>query len=431
MAMSDNTSLVALVVAVVALAIASIQLTQQLLATGYVIRKCDRIATGGLTKGGTRKWHWRQFRFTVKYQAIVFSLPPSLYGSLGLKPAIQVAHYDLEIANRARSARPRRSPAQGCWVSLVQDLVHFSCLNPQHIGLSAESGDRIPDDLTVAPTKIDAITVLLCSIAMGMQVFKYSPTTGEVVLGGGSRSISSSAHPILGGLLHYSFFSNQPVIGKARAMRHGRALRNDKGVWANAVFGMFRDRSFRPGFQTLEDLRPRWKKLVLQEGWPNEGLGEDASRAACFLTFAYVDYYIVAPPSVSRYGCVSFAEAILKMQHWEILLESFTINKVDAVYDIGESFRHSRSDFVNFWGCSSPFLPWPQCDFPFLLMDHERDAVPDYERFLVFSALLEDLKPFRDAYGTDRQRYKKDLQDPSSYISPEVAWEMIQRLDQC
>ena len=53
--MVDTTALVALIVAAVALVIALAQLTQQLLATGYVIRKCDRIVTGGVTKGGTRQ----------------------------------------------------------------------------------------------------------------------------------------------------------------------------------------------------------------------------------------------------------------------------------------------------------------------------------------------------------------------------------------
>lgn len=68
--MSDTAALAALVVAAVALLIASAQLTQQLLSTAYVIRKCDRIVTGGLTRGGTRQFHWRQFRFTVKYQTL-------------------------------------------------------------------------------------------------------------------------------------------------------------------------------------------------------------------------------------------------------------------------------------------------------------------------------------------------------------------------
>ena len=55
--MADVSALAALVVAAVALLIAGLQLTQQLLATAYVIRKCDRLVTGGVTKGGIRQWH--------------------------------------------------------------------------------------------------------------------------------------------------------------------------------------------------------------------------------------------------------------------------------------------------------------------------------------------------------------------------------------
>ena len=52
--MVDTTALVALVVAGVALVVAADQLTLQLMATAYVIRKCDGIVTGGLTINNQR-----------------------------------------------------------------------------------------------------------------------------------------------------------------------------------------------------------------------------------------------------------------------------------------------------------------------------------------------------------------------------------------
>ena len=88
--MVDTAALAALVVAAVALVVAAAQLTQQLMATAYVIKKCDRIVTGGITRGGTRQWHWRQFRFTVKYQAVIFALPRPVYETLGISSTIQV-----------------------------------------------------------------------------------------------------------------------------------------------------------------------------------------------------------------------------------------------------------------------------------------------------------------------------------------------------
>lgn len=110
--MQDTAALAALVVAVVALVVAAAQLTQQFMATAYVIRKCDRIVTGGLTKGGNRQWHWRQFRFTVKYQAILFALPPSIYSALGVSPTVQVDTPSPEIWHKANKIRELRKSSQ-------------------------------------------------------------------------------------------------------------------------------------------------------------------------------------------------------------------------------------------------------------------------------------------------------------------------------
>ncbi len=287
--MQDTSALVALVVAVVALFVAVAQLTQQVMATAYVIRKCDRIVTGGLTKGGVRQWHWRQFRFTVNYQAIVFALPASIYSALGVSPTVQVDPPSLEVWHKANEIREMRKSSQGCWVSFVQDLAVFSCLRPENVGVKEESGDRIPDDLTVAPTRVDAITVMLTCVAMGMQVSRYSPTTGEITLAGGVGGISSSVHPVLGCLLHYSVFSNEPAIGVETARRHGLALRQKHGVWANTVFGRFMDRSYRPEMTTLEILRSRKLAALKAQGWPENSYNDTIGGAACFMAFAHVD----------------------------------------------------------------------------------------------------------------------------------------------
>lgn len=287
--MQDTSALAALVIAIVALAVAFAQLTQQVMATAYVIRKCDRIVTGGLTKGGIRQWHWRQFRFTVKYQAIVFALPASIYSALGVSQTVQVDPPAQEVWQEAHKTRGSRKSSQGCWVSFVQDLVMFTCLRPKDIGVMEESGDRIPDDLTVAPTRVDAITVMLTCIAMGMQVSRYSPTTGEITLSGGVGGVSSSIHPVLGCLLHYSVFANEPTIGLETAKRHGRALRQEHGVWANTVFGRFMDRSYRPEMTDLKALRSRKLAVLQAQGWPVNSFNDTIGGAACFMAFAHVD----------------------------------------------------------------------------------------------------------------------------------------------
>lgn len=88
--MVNVSALAALIVAAVALLIAGLQLAQALLATAYVIKKCDRLVTGGVTRGGIREWHWRQFRFTVKYEAILFALPTPVYTDLGVRSTVEI-----------------------------------------------------------------------------------------------------------------------------------------------------------------------------------------------------------------------------------------------------------------------------------------------------------------------------------------------------
>ena len=133
----------------------------------------------------------------------------------------------------------------------VQDLVMSDCLLAEDVCVKAESGDRMPEDLALAPPRVDALTVLLTCIAMGMQVFRYSPTTGEIALAGGLGGVSSSAHPVLGCLLHYSVFANEPNTGFKVSKRHSHALGQENGVWANAVFGRFKYWSYWPDSNTL------------------------------------------------------------------------------------------------------------------------------------------------------------------------------------
>ncbi|TGO56794.1 hypothetical protein BCON_0073g00280 [Botryotinia convoluta] len=83
--MTDFIALVALIVALIALVVAVFQLAQQLMATGYVVRKCDSVVSGGVIRGGTRKFHWKQYCFTVKYQAVTFASPMASAPRLPLK----------------------------------------------------------------------------------------------------------------------------------------------------------------------------------------------------------------------------------------------------------------------------------------------------------------------------------------------------------
>ncbi|MCJ1422901.1 hypothetical protein MMC29_000781 [Sticta canariensis] len=429
--MPDNATLVALVVSAVALVVAASQLTQQLLATAYVIKKCDRIVTGGVTKGGTRQWHWRQFRFTVKYQGICFALPAPLYSALGVQSTVQVDSPSRELWTRAMITRPKRTITQACWISFIQDLVKSDCIKSDGICLKEESGDRIPEDLTVAPTRVDAITVMLVCLAMGMQVSKYVPTTGEISMAGGLGGISSAIHPVLGRLLHYNVFASDPIIGFETARRHGHALVQEKGVWANAVFGRFKDRSYRPEFIAFEALQARKFDVLLAKGWPQENYADTVGGAAGFLAFTHVDVYEAVPPSSVRRWCAHFAEIIVKSHLVQLAKELKEHSGVQV--DLTPSpLDETREVFIDRYGCSSPYLPWEdlysgavgsakiiELD---LQLDNHPSLSPESASVLACPGLI------TCASGTNSQEF--DERDPSSYVPMVVAWEAIILADQ-
>ena len=430
--MPDTASLVALVVAGVALVVAGAQLTQQLLATAYVLRKCDSIVTGGLIKGGTRKWHWRQFRFTVHYQIVVFTLPPSIYESLGITSTIQISSPSPEVWRRAKERTKQRTSLQACWVTLLEDLVDTGCMLETDIGIRQEAGDRIPDDLTVAPTRVDCMALLLTSIAMGMQIYKYSPTTGELTFGG-IGNLSSSAHPVLGGLLHYSAISEDPK-GRDLRKRHCHALRHSEGVWANAVFGRFRDRSFRPEMVPLNLLMDRKYSVLQENGWsvvkPEEDM-DTIGGAASFMAFGDVDVYELVPPSVVRSYAAHFAEVIVKAHHIEVV--KLHLERQDNSEDSPKSHTPKLTIYNLITSrCSSPTL------FVNPLVDAEKvsDLQKELEsgqvtavKDLPSQGIIECLRT-QSVHGyLDVDDLYDDGQDPSTYCSSDLLWEMIRHID--
>ena len=433
--MVDTTALVALVVAAVALVIALTQLAQQLLATAYVIRKCDSIVTGTLTKGGSRQWHWRQFRFTVIYQSIVFTLPSSVYRDLGIISTVQISQTissltaSIKIRDRAKETRPKRTSSQACWISLLQDLIAVGCLRPEDICTKEESGDRIPEDLTVAPNRVDCMTILLGSIAMGMQVFRYSPTTGEIFLGGGSGSISSSSHPVLGVLLHYSVISEEKDRTNIAVSKHNaHALCHSEGIWANAVFGRFRDRSYKPNMVSLSTLLQRKIPLLQRCGWSDglaDGDADSVAGAACFMALGHVDVYEIAPPSVFRPYAAHFAEIIVKAHHVSVLRfyhelrssgsDNQDLSGVFKFYILGE------------YNCSSPHLTGDLTRFKGLYEDLTSDD-PKVCRIISSRSVLKHFEPSAE---DSWHNLCVNEQDPSTYCSPELLWDIIRLVDIC
>ena len=454
--MVEVIAMIALIVAGVALLVAAGQFTQQVMATAYVIRKCDRIVTGGVTGGGIRHWHWQQFRFTVTYEAIIFALPSSVYRSLCVSPSVQIDPHkpNGELVVRARKLRSGRNLMQGCWISFVQDLIMSDCISEELIDMREGSGDRIPDDLTVAPMRVDGITVMLVCVAMGMRVYQFSPT-GEITLSGGIGSISSSKHPVLGALLHYSNFLDQPIAGFDIARLHGRALYQENGVWANTVFGRFRDRSYKPEFTKLRELIK-----VRTASWKDYPIGsvdshkDPLEHVTCFMIFADVDCCMPIPPSVVHPTCKFYAELIVKAHH----VKSFTcVSAANIAPPLPPEFERRIQLVARQYGYSSPWLPWHSLlasEEPTKLQRFDSLRYIRSERYLITcESLAKDLaidtgEPVRKQEGL-RERWPRGEnstlssayiddacppwydRDPSSYTSIDTAWQMILQADQC
>ena len=454
--MVEVIAIIALAIAGVALLVAAGQFTQQVMATAYMIRKCDGIVTGGVIRGGSRHWHWQQFRFTVTYQAIIFALPSSVYKALHVSPSVQIDGHkpNGELVVRARKLRPGRNLMQGCWISFIQDLIMSDCISEELIDVREESGDRIPNGLTVAPMRVDGITVMLVCIAMGMRVYQFSPI-GEITLSGGIGSISFSKHPVLGALLHYSNFLDQPIAGFGIARLHGRALYQENGIWANTVFGRFRDRSYKPEFIKLRELIK-----VRTASWKDYPIGsidshEDTlDHVACFIIFADVDCSMPIPPSVVHPICKFYSELIVKAHHMDI---STWVSAAKKAPPLPAEF-HRRIELVaRQYGYSSPWLPWHSLltsEEPTKLQGRDALRYIRSERYLITcESLAKDLaiyadKPVREQRGL-RERLLRGGNgtlssacidtacppwyglDPSSYTSINTAWQMILQADQC
>lgn len=329
------------------------------------------------------------------------------------------------------TTRPKRTITQACWISFIQDLVKSNCIKSDGICLKEESADRIPEDLTVAPTRVDAITVMLVCVAMGMQVSKYVPTTGEISMAGGVGGISSAIHPILGRLLHYGVFTSDPIIGFEKTRRHGHALVQEKGVWANAVFGRFKDRSYRPEFMALGALQTRKFDVILAKGWPQENPADTVGGAACFLAFTHVDVYEAVPPSSVRRWCAHFAEVIVKSHLVQLAKELREHSGVQV--DLSPTpFDEAREIFIDRYGCSSPYLPWKDLNSEAVSSAEMTDLDPQLDNHPSLNpesaSLLACPGLITCASGTNSQEF--DKRDPSSYVPTVVAWEAIILADQ-
>ena len=240
----------------------------------------------------------------------------------------------------------------------------------------------------------------------------------------------------------------EPTTGFEAAIRHYQALCHEQGIWANTVFGRFRDRSYRSEFLTLHQTSIHKLGMLQECGWKDGDYGDGIAGATCFTVFAEVGCYMTVSPSVVRPWCVYLAESIVKAHHLNIYSRGRPVDSLTPAY------CRAIERFTKKHGCLSPYLPWSlysdyskpeECE---LLSHVESDHVLTREQLTndpvactavpIFQAEQEwkngslptnhtTTRPFF-TYASFNDFHEID---PSSYTSMAAAWEVVVRADQC
>ncbi|KEF53582.1 uncharacterized protein A1O9_10557 [Exophiala aquamarina CBS 119918] len=218
----------ALVVSVLAMTIATAQVLQQYLNTGQLIRMCDSVVYGKMPGRGRRIWEYSQFRFRVVYSVPQISLRPSLWedslahyvsyerGLLPL-PDLHRDALDTHPSLFQRSAKGRGSAqsaetGEACWVSFCR-VAQNSCTDDLFYELLHRDADRCPSDLPVVPMQVSMRDIVIIALMAGMRCTDASFEGKSIAMDGEAGAITSSWHPMLGSIIHFSPRNSHRPLG--------------------------------------------------------------------------------------------------------------------------------------------------------------------------------------------------------------------------
>ena len=223
---STLATIVALIVACFALLVALAQVTQQYVGTGQLLRICDTTVFAGAPGGGHRVWIGRQFRFRVIYQLPCLALPYNWSGQSELVPAPQqLRHTFPDIIYRPKrkpySARywlrmfiPRwesyatlekvtHSPGEASWISFVRTVQMNRAADIEY-SMIEDDADRCPSDLPVVPMPVSLRDIIVLALKSGFVITAASFENKYISMQSLSGAITSTIHPILGPLIHFT-----------------------------------------------------------------------------------------------------------------------------------------------------------------------------------------------------------------------------------
>ncbi len=269
---ATSAAVAALVVACLALLIALAQVLQQYFITGQLIRLCDSVVFGPLPGQGRRVWELSQFRFRVVYSIPQISLdtrlwpenPPHIRSyAIGqhelppLRSTPKITGYDKtsedwslhteEVARRRRwpvislptRSRPpharhlsstRSRVGEAAWVKLCR-AVEMPCGSSMRLDLVEQDADRCPPDLVTAPMLVSMRDVIVMGLMAGMEVTECSFGRKSVSMQGHLGTITSSSHPVLGPLLHFTPRMNNDLSFGAFGIRKMDERGNIENRW--------------------------------------------------------------------------------------------------------------------------------------------------------------------------------------------------------
>lgn len=243
---STISAVAALVVACFALLIAVAQVLQQYLVTGQLIRLCDSVVFGPLPGQGRRIWEPSQLRFRVVYSIPQFSLDADLWPdnpphvksyaagrhglhSLSKRDGLQDEKLPETSSSSSMTAstthRPRfsfalrrlrsvdpklhksrvshRRVGEASWVSFWR-VIERQCGDSVRFDQVEYDADRCPPDLVTAPMQVSMRDVAVMGLMAGMQLTSCSFPDKSLSMQGEVGTITSSNHPVLGPILHFT-----------------------------------------------------------------------------------------------------------------------------------------------------------------------------------------------------------------------------------
>ncbi|RPA98540.1 hypothetical protein L873DRAFT_1828579 [Choiromyces venosus 120613-1] len=153
--------------------------------------------------------------------------------------------------------------------------------------------------------------------------------------------------------------------------------------------------------------------VLLDCGWPENSYTDSIGGAAGFMAMATVDVYIVAPPTCIHAWFAHFAEVIVKAHLYEIQGTQPITHPPD--------FLHARANVIEIHGASSPHINWDQ-----LHHIHLNNTIPE-----IMASPIERLQPLSLATQAllSCKTGINETEDPSTFITPTAAWEVIMNAD--